>query len=40
MEIWGRLRTNITPEIAAIATLILTVSTVLVLLSQQVQKEG
>jgi spermidine/putrescine transport system permease protein len=40
MEIWGRLRTNITPEIAAIATLILTVSTVLVLLSQKVQKEG
>lgn len=40
MEIWGRLRTNITPEIAAIATLILTVSTVLVLLSQQAQREG
>lgn len=40
MEIWGRLRTNITPEIAAIATLILTVSTVLVLLSQQAQRDG
>jgi len=35
MEIWGRLRTNITPEIAAIATLILIASAVLVLLSQQ-----
>lgn len=35
MEIWGRLRTDITPEIAAIATLVLTVSTVLVLLSQR-----
>ncbi|MBD2460350.1 ABC transporter permease [Oscillatoria sp. FACHB-1407] len=34
MEIWGRLRTDITPEIAAIATLVLTASTVLVLLSQ------
>lgn len=34
MEIWGRLRTQITPEIAAIATLILLVSTILVLLSQ------
>ncbi|GAB4150823.1 MAG: hypothetical protein Fur0046_30020 [Cyanobacteria bacterium J069] len=40
MEIWGRLRTNITPEIAAIATLILTVSTMLVLLSQRAQREG
>jgi spermidine/putrescine transport system permease protein len=35
MEIWGRLRTQITPEIAAIATLILLVSATLVLLSQQ-----
>jgi spermidine/putrescine transport system permease protein len=34
MEIWGRLRTDITPEIAAIATLVLAASTVLVLLSQ------
>lgn len=34
MEIWARLRTDITPEIAAIATLILAASTVLVLLSQ------
>jgi spermidine/putrescine transport system permease protein len=35
MEIWGRLRTDITPEIAAIATLILVASAVLVLLSQR-----
>ncbi|KAM3089810.1 ABC transporter permease [Phormidesmis sp. 146-35] len=35
MEIWGRLRTNITPEIAAIATLILLASTMLVLMSQR-----
>ncbi len=34
MEIWGRLRTNITPEIAAVATLVLVLSTGLVLLSQ------
>jgi spermidine/putrescine transport system permease protein len=34
MEIWGRLRTDITPEIAAIATLVLGASTVIVLLSQ------
>lgn len=34
MEIWGRLRTNITPEIAAVATLVLLASSVLVLLSQ------
>lgn len=34
MEIWGRLRTNITPEIAAIATLVLLASGVLVLASQ------
>jgi len=36
MEIWGRLRTSITPEIAAIATLILGTSTSLVLLSEWV----
>lgn len=36
MEIWGRLRTSITPEIAAIATLILAISSLLVLLSQWV----
>jgi spermidine/putrescine transport system permease protein len=35
MEIWGRLRTDITPEIAAIATLILLGSGMLVLLSQR-----
>ena len=40
MEIWGRLRTNITPEIAAIATLVLTASTALVLMSQRVGKNG
>ena len=34
MEIWSRLRTDITPEIAAIATLVLAASTLLVLLSQ------
>jgi spermidine/putrescine transport system permease protein len=34
MEIWGRLRTEITPEIAAIATLILVASGGLVVLSQ------
>lgn len=34
MEIWGRLRTNITPEIAAIATLILLGSAGLVVISQ------
>jgi spermidine/putrescine transport system permease protein len=34
MEIWGRLRTDITPEIAAIATFILLASSVIVLLSQ------
>jgi spermidine/putrescine transport system permease protein len=37
MEIWGRLRTNITPEIAAVATLISLVSGVLVGLSQGTQ---
>lgn len=36
MEIWSRLRTDITPEIAAVATLVLAASTVLVLLSQWV----
>jgi len=40
IEIWGRLRTNITPEIAAIATLVLTASTALVLVSQWVGKNG
>lgn len=34
MEIWGRLRTDITPEIAAIATLILIGSAGLVVISQ------
>ena len=34
MEIWARLRTSITPEIAAVATLVLVASTLLVLLSQ------
>ncbi|MEM9002946.1 MAG: ABC transporter permease [Cyanobacteria bacterium P01_F01_bin.86] len=33
MEIWSRLRTDITPEIAAIATLVLAASSVLVLIS-------
>lgn len=36
MEIWARLRTNITPEIAAVATLVLIASTAIVLLSQWV----
>ncbi|MBF2002338.1 MAG: ABC transporter permease [Synechococcales cyanobacterium C42_A2020_086] len=36
MEIWGRLRTDITPEIAAVATLISAASGVIVLLSQWV----
>ncbi len=35
MEIWGRLRTNITPEIAAVATVVLTVSSILVVASQR-----
>lgn len=39
MEIWGRLRTDITPEIAAIATLVLAASTVIVLLSQQLRSK-
>ena len=34
MEIWGRLRTDITPEIAAVATLISAASGAIVLLSQ------
>jgi spermidine/putrescine transport system permease protein len=34
IEIWGRLRTNITPEIAAIATLVLVASGAIVGLSQ------
>ncbi len=34
IEIWGRLRTNITPEIAAVATLISAASGAIVLLSQ------
>ena len=41
MEIWGRLRTDITPEIAAVATLISVVSGAIVGLSQwAVQKDG
>ncbi|MGF1568597.1 MAG: ABC transporter permease [Nodosilinea sp.] len=36
MEIWARLRTQITPEIAAVATLVLGLSTLLVVLSQRV----
>ncbi len=36
MEIWARLRTNITPEIAAVATVVLAVSTGVVVLSQWV----
>lgn len=39
MEVWGRLRTNITPEIAAIATLVLTASTLLVLVSQTLGRD-
>jgi spermidine/putrescine transport system permease protein len=40
LEIWGRLRTNITPEIAAVATLVLLVSTAIVLLSQWLTERG
>jgi len=40
IEIWGRLRTNITPEIAAIATLILATSTIIVLFSQWLNRES
>jgi spermidine/putrescine transport system permease protein len=36
MEIWARLRTDITPEIAAAATLVLLASMALVLLNQAV----
>lgn len=36
MEIWARLRTDITPEIAAAATLVLLASTAIVLLNQLV----
>ncbi|HEY9696058.1 MAG TPA: ABC transporter permease [Trichocoleus sp.] len=39
MEIWGRLRTNITPEIAAVATFILFISGGFVLLSQREAQE-
>lgn len=39
IEIWGRLRTNITPEIAAVATLISAASAVIVLLSQWVAEQ-
>jgi spermidine/putrescine transport system permease protein len=39
MEIWGRLRTNITPEIAAVATLISAVSGAIVVLSQFITQE-
>ena len=38
MEIWGRLRTSITPEIAAIATLVLVISSLLVLFSQRLTR--
>lgn len=39
MEIWARLRTDITPEIAAAATLVLLASTAIVLLSQWTAKD-
>lgn len=39
MEIWGRLRTDITPEIAAVATLISAASGAIVLLSQWITGE-
>ncbi|WP_416676425.1 ABC transporter permease [Egbenema bharatensis] len=39
MEIWGRLRTNITPEIAAIATLISAASGAIVVMSQFITQE-
>jgi spermidine/putrescine transport system permease protein len=39
IEIWGRLRTNITPEIAAVATLISVASGTIVLFSQWVTRE-
>ncbi len=40
MEIWGRLRTRITPEIAAVATLISVVSGAVVLCSQWITAQG
>ncbi|PSB07478.1 ABC transporter permease [filamentous cyanobacterium CCP2] len=39
MEIWGRLRTNITPEIAAVATLISAASGAIVVMSQFITQE-
>lgn len=39
IEIWGRLRTNITPEIAAVATLISAASGAIVLFSQWVTEK-
>lgn len=39
MEIWGRLRTQITPEIAAVATLVSAASGAIVLLSQWMSTE-
>lgn len=39
MEIWGRLRTDITPEIAAVATLISAASGAIVLISQWISQE-
>jgi len=39
MEIWSRLRTQITPEIAAAATLVLVLSSVLVLLNGRLSRE-
>jgi spermidine/putrescine transport system permease protein len=40
IEIWGRLRTNITPEIAAVATLISAASGAVVLLSQRLPSDS
>jgi spermidine/putrescine transport system permease protein len=40
MEIWGRLRTNITPEIAAVATLISAVSGAIVVMSQLIATDN
>lgn len=39
IEIWGRLRTNITPEIAAVATLISVASGAIVLFSQWIAQD-
>ena len=39
MEIWSRLRTQITPEIAAVATLVLLLSSVLVVLGGQLNRD-